>query len=210
MRCSKDSFDRFANGQGTLYPRNRIKKTRNSYLCKWIILTGPTTSLWNKNIHHVLATSALPNGYLTSLIVDEVAIPVPPELDDVIDTMDYWGVRVSGQWKHKGIHVLVKKYIRGGEVPIRKSICFSLIAMLLHELLGAAINSSAFDDMMFDYCIYYRSIYHSSQHFFDLTVKCKQWFEGHYLQASVTRHNITAVAVVTPERSSSISSSSEH
>ena len=208
MRCTKASFERFANGKGTAYPWNCIKRTRNSYYCKWLVTTGPTTGLFNRNKYHLVSSGTLPIGYVTSLIVDEVAIPVPAVLDDIMDTMEYWGVRVSGLWKHKVIHVLVRKYLKGGETPARKSMCFSLIAMLLHELLGVAVNSREFDGMMFDYCIYYKSIYHNSYHFFDLTVKCKQWLEDNYLQHSVPQH-VDAVVVVTPERSSSVSASSD-
>lgn len=205
MRCSESSFERFANGQGAAYPWNRIKKTRRSHCCKWIATTGPTTSLFNCSVHHFVPTSSLPNGCVTSLIVEGVAIPVPPELDDIIDTIDCWGVCVSGLWKQKVIHVLVKKHLKGGEFPNRKSMCFSLIAMLLHELLGAATNSLAFNDMMFDYCDYYRSIYRSDMHFFQITVKCKRWFRRNYLQ---TTSLATASTVVTPERSTSLSASS--
>ena len=137
MRCSKDSFDRFANGKkGTAYPWNQIKKSRNSYFCKWIVTTGPTTSLIDRSIHHLVPTSSLPNGYVTSLIVEEAAHPVPPELDDIFDTMDYWGVRVSGLWKHKVIHVLVKKYLKGGQIPNRKNTCISLIAIVYNSSDG--------------------------------------------------------------------------
>lgn len=205
MRCSKLCFERFANRHGTVYPWNRIKKTRNSFYCRWIITTGPTTSLFDRSIHHIVGTSTLPNGYVTSLIVEKVAIPVPPELDDIIDTMDYWGVRVSGLWKLKVIHVLVKK-LKSGEETSRKSMCFSFIAMLLHELLGVAVNSREFDDMMFAYCIYCRSIYSNNVHFFQLAVKCKSWFERNYYIN--TAPSVEATNVVTPERSSSLSTGS--
>ena len=144
--------------------------------------------------------------------MEEAAHPVPPELDDIFDTMDYWGVRVSGLWKHKVIHVLVKKYLKGGQIPNRKSTCISLIAMLLHELLGVAVNSREFDDMMFNYCLYYRSVCRKNTHFFQLVVKCKRWYEANYV-TSVPNTIEGAANVVTPERSSStrsVSTVGEH
>jgi len=208
MRCSKDGFDRLVDRKRDVHPWNEARRTRNSHCCKWVVLAGPTTSLWNSNIHRLLATSTLPNGHVASLTVDEVAIPVPQELDDIIGTMDCWGVRVSGLWKRKVIHALVKKCSKGGEIPMRKSMCFSLTAMLLHELLGAAVNSREFDEMMFACCVCCRSICSRSKRFFDLTVKCKRWLEDNCLQAAVTAHQHATTAVaVTPERPTSSASS---
>jgi len=77
--------------RGFLSLERNQEDTEFILLCgKWIITKGATTSLFDRNVHHLVATSTLPNGHVTSLIVEKVAIPVPPKFDDVIDIMDCW------------------------------------------------------------------------------------------------------------------------
>jgi len=192
---SKEAFVAFANGQGTRYPWNSLRRTRNSYFCKWLITTGATTSLFTTNIFHLVPTSTLPKEYTTAFIVEDVGIPVPPEFDDIIDTISYWGTCQSNLWTGKVLHVLVHSYLLGTERPDRKKMCFSFIAILLHEHVGMPIDTPQFEDMMYTFFVHYQSAYNHAKHFHELTIDCQCWHFHTYLAITPTQASATANVV---------------
>ena len=195
---SKEAFDAFVNGKGTRCPWNAIKRTRNSYCCKWLIATGPTSSLFATNIFHIVSTTTLPKKHVTAFVMEDVGIPIPPDLDDVIDTILYWGTCVSGLWTSKVLHVLVHSYLLGSEIPNRKKMCFSFIAVLLHEHLGMPTSSTSFEDMMCAFFLCYQSAFTHNKHFHELTLDCQHWHFHTCVPA--TTPTDAATNVVAPER----------
>jgi hypothetical protein len=78
------------------YPFNRLKATRNSFFCKWIMLKG-TSHLGLVYYFPVMANS-IRNVELLVLISSEHAKPFPPELSHVMDNMYWWGHSRSHLW----------------------------------------------------------------------------------------------------------------
>ena len=204
---SKAAFAAFANRKGNQHPWNAIERTHNLHHCEWLITTGQTTSLSASNIIHMLPTSTLPKEHVASFVVEEVGILIPADLDDVIDTIFCWGTRLSGLWTGKVLHVPVHSCLLGAESPNRKKICFSFVAILLHEHLGVPSDSPAFEDMMCDFVVHHQHICNRNKHFCNLTVESKAWCFENCVQSGTSTASPQHV-VVAPERAPSSSCTS--
>jgi hypothetical protein len=104
MRVSTThAFSQYLMDNNTVYPYSKLRPTRNSFYCKWVMLQGHDRG--SMEYFPVLANSR-PNGLLLELISSERGVPLPPELSDIMDSMYWWGKNVSVRWYDEVIYIL--------------------------------------------------------------------------------------------------------
>ena len=104
MRVSVTAaFSQYLMDNSTVYPYIKLRPTRSSFFCKWVMLEGDDRGA--KEYFPVLANS-LPNAVLLELISSERGVPLPPELSEIMDTMYWWGKKMSVQWYDDVVYML--------------------------------------------------------------------------------------------------------
>jgi hypothetical protein len=78
------------------YPFNRLKATRSSFFCKWIMLKGQSPI--GLTYYFPVFANSHRNEVLLGMIATGQAKPFPPELSHVMDNMFWWGKSHSHQW----------------------------------------------------------------------------------------------------------------
>jgi hypothetical protein len=79
------------------YPYTSLQATRNSFFCKWIMLTGRSNVTHLPHLFLVLANSH-PNEVLLEMISSGRAKPLPPALSKIMDGMYWWGKAKNYAW----------------------------------------------------------------------------------------------------------------
>jgi hypothetical protein len=99
------AFNKYLMDNSTIFPYNKLRATRNSFYCKWILLQGEDRG--STEFFPVLATS-IPNELLLKLISSESAKPLTPELSGIMDTMYWWGKNKSLVWYEDVIDIVAE------------------------------------------------------------------------------------------------------
>jgi hypothetical protein len=97
------TLSKYLMDNNTVYPYSKLRPTRNSCYCKWIMLQGQDRG--SKEYFPVLANS-IPNGVLESLILSERGMPLSPDLTDIMDSMYGWGKTKNIEWYDAVIDML--------------------------------------------------------------------------------------------------------
>jgi hypothetical protein len=87
----------------TTYPYSKLKPTRNSFYCKWVMVRGQHIGLEE---YFPVPANSLPNGVLLELISGGHGKPFPPELSDIMDCMYWWGKTKNYEWYEDCIDVM--------------------------------------------------------------------------------------------------------
>lgn len=99
------AISKFLIDNSTIYPYNKLRPTRNSFYCKWVMLRGYDRA--STESFPVLANS-FTNGVLIELLLSEKGIPVPPELSDIMDSMYWWGKHKNLMWFDCVTHMMAE------------------------------------------------------------------------------------------------------
>jgi hypothetical protein len=99
------ALSKFLMENSTIYPYDKLRPTRNSIYCKWVMLQGSERGL--TEFFPVLANS-LPNKVLVELILSERGVPLPPELSAIMDSMHWWGRNKSNEWYDDVVYMLAQ------------------------------------------------------------------------------------------------------
>jgi hypothetical protein len=97
------TFSEFLMANSNVYPYSKLKPTRNSFFCKWVMVKGEHMDL--EEFFPVLANS-LSNGVLLQLLLSGSGKPLPPDLSDIMDSMYWWGKTKDYVWYEDCIEVL--------------------------------------------------------------------------------------------------------
>ena len=99
MFVSKDTFEFFCNTWGAEYPYCELKKTRNRYYIKWVILCGSKSSIPRQRTPlEAVLSSSFDKDTLQHLLLSKQAMPLTPSMSDIMDWMSSWGRSKSNTW----------------------------------------------------------------------------------------------------------------
>jgi hypothetical protein len=149
-------FSNFLMANAAVYPYSRLKSTRNSMFCKWIMVKGLDRG--STEYFPVLANS-LSNIALLELISSGKAKPFPPELSEIMDSMYWWGKTKNYEWYddtifYMGEECLELEYDR--KELVRSLISFQ-VKVEIHEHFG--VNSMAAELLWLDWISWFNATY---------------------------------------------------
>jgi hypothetical protein len=98
------AFSQWLLANSNVYPYSKLKPTRNSFYCKWVMVRGQLHIGLEQ--YFPVPANSLPNGVLLELISSGNGKPFPPELCDIMDSMYWWGKTKSYEWYEDSIDVL--------------------------------------------------------------------------------------------------------
>lgn len=137
MLVSGADFSAFPKANGAKCPHNQVFKTRRRFDVKWLVTNKPTCAdiPGNEGTHTALPSSCLYDDVVQYLIVTKDAMPVPPEMLEILDWMHCWGRGPDVNWCAKVVdwlHLLLvsKIHLTNRMVPLRDCVEFRVRHML--------------------------------------------------------------------------------
>lgn len=214
MCATKTIFDRFCSDKATECPFNNIRIARNAFHCKWLVSKGcGATSVFRRGHCHLIPTSALSLATVNTTIANGNAFPVPTNLNDVVDTVEWWGRRVSSAWEQTLLHLLMNDCFKDKNTPIISHQHFAFVAILLQERIRehVAHGSDDFENTMSAHVEWFDNNWQPTLPFFDFVIQSLRWLHA---DSPISNHfNVTpqqvTLPVVTPTRVPSCVSSAE-
>ena len=171
----KDSFACFVADNGHLYPYNSIRITRTSFHCNWLLCKGRgKTSLFRQNQYYILNASAVSLDTMKMMILSSDATPVPVAYNDIMDTVEWWGRRVSGNWQQ-----FVLKSLMEMKQPIKKKSLHLIFlqALVRDKITMRYINEEIITETLIEYNQWYDQKWRPASHFFDIAIKTIEWID---------------------------------
>lgn len=186
------AFSKFLMDNNTIYPYNKLKPTRNSFYCKWVMLQGPDRGL--TEYFPVLANS-IPNRVLCELISSGRAKPFSPELSDIMDAMYWWGKTKNLDWYEDVVRVVMLDEALDSEYD-RKELFRALISgqvkVEIHEYFG--VNSVAAELLWLNWISWYNSSYQfAPKSFLAMALYCFDYIRWAIAQVNYHAHAPVAV-----------------
>jgi hypothetical protein len=172
------SFACFVADNGHLFPYNSIRITRTSFHCKWLLCKGcGKTSLFCQNQYYILNTSALSLNTMKMMIVSSDAVPVPVAYNDIMDTVEWWGRRVSGNWQQ-----FVLKSLMEMKQPIEKKLLHHIFlqALVREKITMRYNNEEIITETFTEYNQWYEQKWRPASHFFDIAIKTIEWIDRYF------------------------------
>jgi hypothetical protein len=132
MRVSTTAlFDKFLINNGQLFPYSRLRATRNSFYCKWIMQKG--YSELGLTYYFPTMANSLPGSLLHAISIDG-ANPIPPELTGIMEDMFWWGKTQSYVWYERVVNSIGLLLDNAEEVEmklfVRELIAFRVAVVL--------------------------------------------------------------------------------
>ena len=176
------------------YPYNEIVSTRNSIVCKWVILhseQGQTAGIFPwQTVYHTVLTKSLPADTVQELIVSGHALPLTPDMNDIMDKMTVWGQENSKHW-HNDVVDFLAFTINEGIPMTRQQLVKEVIGLKVHVLIHTwfGVNSGEANMLVAEWEAYFDSEWQTgSQELCELTVRCDQYTK--YRIAQVRYHAV--------------------
>ncbi|CAB9500723.1 expressed unknown protein [Seminavis robusta] len=116
------------------YPFNEIRKTRQSYELKYVLLMDETDRANRYSQYFCLKVKYLPSVMIEQLIMEEKAVPMTPDMTWILETMTGWGVRQSSEWYHE-VLALLALTVEEGDPVTKKELCRLIVRPLMREAL---------------------------------------------------------------------------
>lgn len=99
MKVNSDIMQNFIENNGMCYPYNEIRRTRQGFHTKWLILSCSNHGvLFRKNHYFALHTGTLDFDKTQELIVSRKGLPLCPYCSEILDCMEFWGRTISPTW----------------------------------------------------------------------------------------------------------------
>lgn len=143
----------------SVYPYCKLRPTRNSFFCKWVMLQGVQVvreGRWTE--YFPVLANTLPNGLLLELIMTGKAKPFPPGLSKIMDNMYWWGKGKNHEWYEAAIVMLDEAL--DNEID-RKELVRALISeeirVEIHAYFG--VNSIVAELLWLDWISWFNSTY---------------------------------------------------
>ncbi|CAB9529635.1 hypothetical protein SEMRO_2567_G331480.1 [Seminavis robusta] len=170
MPLSKEAFDSFVSQNGHNFPYNCVKRTRSSFITKWVFFNGRgrgDDALFRPTSVYALPASCVSLKQLQELIVSKVAVPFPPEHCEVMDCMFWWGACMDNGWYQQVLGFIAfdlkPRGYQAGE-STRSSLFHYCIYMLMRKKAFPCHNTDAL--LAHWNKLYYDYIYRSTGSFF--------------------------------------------
>ena len=93
MKVDLSEFQIFLRRNGNKFPYSQIRKTRSTVYVKWIVLAAGQSFV-------NLPSMSLDKPTLNHLIVTQQAWPLPTDMGDIIDYMEWQGRSEDAVWYH--------------------------------------------------------------------------------------------------------------
>jgi hypothetical protein len=186
MLVSNAAVITFMEKKGGLFPYAAVKHTRQGYYPKWLLLNskcGSNDIRFRGNSLFLLRTACVTGDVVQSLIISEVALPLPPDFDDVADCMEWWGRCISGQW-YLEVLSLFKEYLTPNGfyhvLPTKERLFHDCIFQLIFKKIRDyyAVSPKTFE-LVHYWQAYYASAFKQTVDFFDIA--CGSIRETDYL-----------------------------
>ncbi|CAB9504857.1 expressed unknown protein [Seminavis robusta] len=116
------------------YPYNELRKTRQTYKLKYVLLEDQTDREDPKTQYYLVKTRYLSSGILEQLIMEGNALPMTPDQTWLLDEMFVWGVRHSNEWYSEVLAELAWE-VYEHEPVTRKEMCREAIKPLMRGAL---------------------------------------------------------------------------
>jgi hypothetical protein len=119
------AFNRFLLDNGQSYPYSRLRATRSSFFCKWIMTKGYGTT--GVTEYFPVLANTYPNVLLLDMIISGRAKPFPPEISQMMDHMYWWGRHKDLEWYDEAVELMAVALDKGEEIE-RSELVSILIA----------------------------------------------------------------------------------
>jgi len=165
----------------------------------------------------LIPTSALSLDTVNSIVVNGNAFPIPTDLNDAIDTMEWWGRRVSPMWEQMLLNLLMEDHFKNeNSAPLLKHQHFAFVVILLQERIREQnVSTDDFNNTVFD-CVDWFDSNWKPIHFYDLALGSLRWLHAvspiaHRFSVAVrlAAPQLVSGVLVTPDRAPSCVSSAE-
>jgi hypothetical protein len=184
-----EAFSEFLLNNNNVYPYSRLRPTRNTFFCKWVMLQGEQSAregTW-KEYFPVLANS-LPNELLLELIMSGKAKPFPPGLSTIMDAMYLWGKLKNPEWYESAMFILDEALDNEAR---RKEIVRALISeeirVEIHGYFG--VNSLIAELLWLDWISWFNATYkYGPQSFRGMAMYCFDYI--HWRISEVQYHSV--------------------
>jgi hypothetical protein len=180
------AFSEFLMDHSTIYPYSNLKPTRQTFYCKWVLVTGTDRGM--REYFPVLSNS-YSNRVLLEMISSGVAKPFPPELTKIMDSMYWWGRMKNVQWYDEVIAMLEDALDNDSEYE-RKELLRALFSFQVKVEIGLHVQGDSFmaDIMWIDWVLWFNLTYedemkHKSFHV--LALRCFDYVHWRFGQLYV-------------------------
>jgi hypothetical protein len=163
------AFSKFLVDNSTIYPYSKLRPTRNSFYCKWVMLEGQDRG--STEYYPVLANS-IPNVVLCELISIGRAKPLTPDLTDVMDAMYWWGKNKNIDW-YDDVIVMVDEALHTeyDRKELFRALISGQVKVEIHEYFG--VNSFVAELLWLNWISWYNASYrYGPKSFLALSLYC--------------------------------------
>jgi hypothetical protein len=189
------AFSEFLMVNADVYPYSKLRPTRRSFYCKWVMLQGPERGI--TEYFPVLANS-IPNEVLCELISSGRAKPFTPELTGVMDAMYWWGKNKNNDWYDDVVFMLDEALdAEYDKKELFRALISGQVKVEIHAYFG--VNSLAAELLWLNWISWYNGAYPfaAKQSFLTMSLYC---FD--YIKWAIAQVNYYVHAPVAPVNSS--------
>jgi hypothetical protein len=150
------AFSNFLMANAAIYPYSKLKPTRNSFSCKWVMFKGEDKGM--TEYFPVLANS-FSTGALLELISSGKAKPFPPELCGIMDSMYWWGKTKNHEWYEEAMFYIGEEclHIECERKEMMRSLISFQVKVEIHEYFG--VNSIVAELLWLNWISWFNATY---------------------------------------------------
>lgn len=173
MNVLKKKFTCFLQEYGARYPCNEIPSTRQGFRCKWLLIQGGNAVLRRESDLYAIPSSSFDRPTFIHLIVTRQALPLTPQMDQVMDWMDSWGRGISSVWYDHVVDLfclhLEEETFISNEILLKEVVYLHMEKMVWdHFLAGDDLGHYILDEW---HAYFNQVFHHSTKDFFYLATK---------------------------------------
>lgn len=195
MDVSRAEFNYFLQQYGASYPYNAITSTRQGFRSKWLMLAMLDFAPMRRHSElYVIPSSAFSKKTATNLIATRQAIPLTPDMDEVMECMDCWGRNVNHVWYELTLNVLEEYLLR--DEGVKRELLF--LHVILIRIRGV-VNRYDFpvatkEGLINEWMEFYGNLYdYTTKDFYELALRSFQ-----FIRAKITHLNSVATTLIAP------------
>jgi hypothetical protein len=198
--ASTHAFSNFLMDNSAVFPYSKLKPTRNSFFCKWVMVKGE--DLDSKEYFPVPANS-LPNGVLLELVMSGFGKPLPPDISDIMDTLFRWGRVKNYEWYDESVEVIGDALWKEGEVDY-KHLVRTLISTEVRGIIWEYCHGSYMlsDLLHLNWLAWFNDTYHNGPQSF----RGMAQYSFEYVNWSIAQVNYHAFAPVAIAQADTVNS----
>ena len=176
---TKEAFEAFMVENGNKFPYNAVRTTRTSFITSWLLFCGSVRNgdtLFRPSPIYAVPSSCFDLNSITSLIVDQVAVPLPFEFGEIMNSLNWWGARINGAWEQDVLNIFGKLLMpRELAGPSRKDLFYYCLKRLMCRMVQYRPNKVQLLDNWAHY--YDDYLYQPRSEFFSIATESIRWME---------------------------------